>query len=111
MAKKYNAAHFIHIFKIGHVVIVAIPAENWAVNNAPRMKVHIIDTQYKNRHTMQTKYGILTNSYPTSKFNQVPAELAAKKIYGYITFFYLANKSQICGVALTYIDNTCKMQI
>lgn len=76
MAKKYNAAHLIRTFKVGDIVTVAIPAKDRAVNDAPRMEARIIDIPHENRHTLQTEYGVLTNSYPTSELNQVPPELA-----------------------------------
>ncbi len=76
MAKKYNAAHLIHTFNIRDAVTLAIPAKDRAVNDAPKMETQVIDIPYKNRYTMQTEYGILTNSHPTSELNQVPAELA-----------------------------------
>ena len=76
MAKKYNAAHLIHTFKNGDIVTVAIPAKDRAVNDAPRMEARIIDIPHENRHTLQTEYGVLTNSFTTSELNQVPAELA-----------------------------------
>ncbi len=76
MAKKYNAAHLIHIFKIGDIVTMAIPTKDRVVNDAPRMEARIIDIPHENRHTLQTEYGVLTNLYPTSELNQVPPELA-----------------------------------
>lgn len=76
MAKKYNAVHLIPTIKIGDIVTVAILAKNWAVNNTLRMEAQIIDILYENQYTLQIEYGVLTNSYPTSKFNQIPAELA-----------------------------------
>ncbi|MCJ1348717.1 hypothetical protein MMC31_006950, partial [Peltigera leucophlebia] len=76
MAKNYNAAHLIHIFKIGDIATVAIPAKVRAVNDAPRMEARIIDIPRENRHTLQTECGVLTNLCPTSELNQVPAELA-----------------------------------
>ncbi len=76
MAKKYNAAHLILTFKIGDIITVAIPATDRAVNDAPRMEARIIDIPHENRHTLQTEYSVLSNSYPTSEVNQVPAELA-----------------------------------
>lgn len=69
MTKKHNAAHLIHIFKIGDIVTVAILAKDRAVNNAPRIEARIIDIPYKNRHILQTEYSILTNLYPTSELN------------------------------------------
>ncbi len=76
MVKKYNAAHLIHTFRIRDIVTMAIPAKNRAVKDVPRMEARIIDIPYENRHTRQTEYGVLSNSYPTSELNQVPAELA-----------------------------------
>ncbi len=76
MAKKYNTAHLIHTFKIGDIVTVAILAKYRTVNDAPRMEARIIDIPYENRHTLQTEYGVLSNSYSTPELNQVPAELA-----------------------------------
>ena len=76
MAKKFNAAHHIHTFKMGDIVTVAIPAKDRAVNDAPRTESRNIDIPHENRHTLQTEYGVLSNSYPTSELNQVPAELA-----------------------------------
>lgn len=55
---------------------MAVPAKDRAVNDAPRMKARIIDIVPENRHILQTEYGVLTNSYPTSELNQDPAELA-----------------------------------
>lgn len=69
MTKKYNAAHLIYTFKIRDIVTVAILANNQVVNDAPRMEAYITDILYKNWYTLQTKYGILTNSYFTSEFN------------------------------------------
>lgn len=75
MAKKYNTAHFIHTFKIGDIVTMAIPAKDLIVNDALRIKTRIIDILYKNWHTLQIKYNILTNLYSIFKLNQIPAEL------------------------------------
>ena len=76
IAKKYNATHLFHTFKIGDIVTVAIPAKDQVVNDVPRMEARIIDIPHENRHTLQTEYGVLTNSYPTSELNQVPVGLA-----------------------------------
>lgn len=48
---------------------MAIPAKNQVVNNTSRMEACIINIPYKNWNNLQTKYGILTNSYLTSKLN------------------------------------------
>ena len=69
MEKKCNAAQLILTFKIGDIVTVAIPAKDRAVNDAPKMEARIIDIPYQNRHTLQTEYGLLSNSYPTSELN------------------------------------------
>ncbi len=55
---------------------MAIPTKDRAVNDAPRIEARIIDFPNANRHTLQTEYCVLTNSYPTSELNQVPPELA-----------------------------------
>lgn len=69
MAKKYNTAHLICTFKVEDIVTMAIPAKNQVVDNTSKMEVYIIEILYENRNNLQTKYGILTNSYLTSKLN------------------------------------------
>lgn len=75
MAKNYNVAHFIFIFKIGNIVTMAILAKEQAINDTPRIEARIINIPYENRHILQTEYSILTNLYLTFKLNQISAEL------------------------------------
>ena len=41
----------------------------------PRMEAKVIAIPHENRYRLQTEYGVLTNTYPTSELNLVPAEL------------------------------------
>ena len=77
MIQKYAKQHTVKEFETTDVVTLLIPKDDQAPTDIKWLPCLIVDVPYPNQHYLKTRYGLLSNLYPTRQLNAVSEELWA----------------------------------
>ena len=75
MQKKYNASHKTIVFEESDFASLAIPKEDRAPTDNPRMIVKIVEIPRENRHRVPSIYGVIDGLITTRSLNVIDKEL------------------------------------
>lgn len=72
MIKRYSKQHQIERFVSGDLVSLKIPRLDRTSTDLPRIFCRVLAETHTNRYQLQTKFGILSNHFPTKELLRVP---------------------------------------